>query len=88
MALDLTPLDLSHALPGPTASTMLADYGARVLKLEPPDGGEMSRAWGPPFYGEGQPEAFALTPLAGAIQGATIAAKANRTSRNGPDVSR
>lgn len=53
MALDdITVLDLSHALAGPTASTMLADYGARVLKLEPPDGGEMSRSWGPPFYGE------------------------------------
>jgi crotonobetainyl-CoA:carnitine CoA-transferase CaiB-like acyl-CoA transferase len=52
MALDdITVLDLSHALAGPTASTMLADYGARVLKLEPPDG-EMSRGWGPPFYGE------------------------------------
>ena len=49
---DITVLDLSHALAGPTASTMLADYGARVLKLEPPDGGEMSRGWGPPFYGE------------------------------------
>ena len=49
---DLTVLDLSHALAGPTASTMLADYGAHVLKLEPPDGGEMSRGWGPPFYGE------------------------------------
>ena len=48
---DVTVLDLSHALAGPTASTMLADYGARVLKLEPPDGGEMSRGWGPPFYG-------------------------------------
>ena len=53
MALDdLTVLDLSHALAGPTASTMLADCGARVPKLEPPDGGEMSRGWGPPFYGE------------------------------------
>jgi crotonobetainyl-CoA:carnitine CoA-transferase CaiB-like acyl-CoA transferase len=47
---DITVLDLSHALAGPFASTMLGDYGARVIKIEPPDG-EMSRAWGPPFYG-------------------------------------
>jgi crotonobetainyl-CoA:carnitine CoA-transferase CaiB-like acyl-CoA transferase len=47
---DITVLDLSHALAGPFASTMLADYGARVIKLEPPDG-DISRAWGPPFHG-------------------------------------
>jgi crotonobetainyl-CoA:carnitine CoA-transferase CaiB-like acyl-CoA transferase len=50
MALDdVVVLDLSHALAGPFASTMLADYGATVIKIEPPEG-EMSRAWGPPFY--------------------------------------
>jgi formyl-CoA transferase/CoA:oxalate CoA-transferase len=47
---DVTVLDLSHALAGPFASTMLADYGANVIKIEPPEG-EMSRGWGPPFYG-------------------------------------
>jgi crotonobetainyl-CoA:carnitine CoA-transferase CaiB-like acyl-CoA transferase len=48
---DVTILDLSHALAGPFATTMLADYGANVIKIEPPEG-EMSRSWGPPFYGE------------------------------------
>jgi formyl-CoA transferase/CoA:oxalate CoA-transferase len=48
---DVTVLDLSHALAGPFATTMLADYGANVIKIEPPEG-EMSRSWGPPFYGE------------------------------------
>lgn len=47
---DVTILDLSHALAGPFASTMLADYGADVVKIEPL-GGEIARAWGPPFYG-------------------------------------
>ncbi len=49
---DLTVLDLSHALAGPFATTMLADYGAEVIKIETPGTGDMSRAWGPPFYGE------------------------------------
>jgi len=50
-ALDhITVLDLSHALAGPFASTMLADFGAHVVKIEPP-GGDMSRGWGPPFVG-------------------------------------
>src|SRR6266566_2146396 len=53
---DVVVLDLSHALAGPFASTMLADYGATVIKIEPPEG-EMARAWGPPFY-EGETAYF------------------------------
>jgi len=52
MALDdVTVIDLSHALAGPFASTILADHGARVLKIEPPGHGDIARKWGPPFYG-------------------------------------
>jgi CoA:oxalate CoA-transferase len=29
---------------------MLGDFGARIIKIEPP-GGDIARAWGPPFYG-------------------------------------
>src|SRR5256714_8363911 len=47
---DVTILDLSHALAGPFASTMLGDYGADIIKIEPLEG-EIARAWGPPFYG-------------------------------------
>ncbi|HYM12492.1 MAG TPA: CoA transferase, partial [Bryobacterales bacterium] len=48
---DLKVLDLSHALAGPYCTLLLAHYGARVYKLEPPGAGEMGRAWGPPFTG-------------------------------------
>jgi crotonobetainyl-CoA:carnitine CoA-transferase CaiB-like acyl-CoA transferase len=46
---DVTVLDLSHALAGPFASTLLGDYGADVIKIEPLDG-DIARTWGPPFY--------------------------------------
>ncbi len=49
---DITVLDLSHALAGPLASTLLADFGARVIKVETPGSGDIARHWGPPFYGD------------------------------------
>ncbi len=45
---DVTILDLSHALAGPFCSTMLGDFGARVIKVEPPTG-DIARAWGVPL---------------------------------------
>jgi crotonobetainyl-CoA:carnitine CoA-transferase CaiB-like acyl-CoA transferase len=44
-------VDLSRALAGPHAAMMLGDLGARVVKVENPDGGDDSRGWGPPFVG-------------------------------------
>lgn len=49
---DITVLDLSHALAGPLTSTLLADFGARVIKLETPGSGDIARKWGPPFHGD------------------------------------
>ncbi|HWE29100.1 MAG TPA: CoA transferase, partial [Polyangia bacterium] len=46
---DLTVLDLSRILSGPYCSMYLADFGARVIKLEHPDGGDDTRGFGPPF---------------------------------------
>ncbi len=45
----VTVVDLSRALAGPQATMMLADLGARVIKVEIPEGGDDSRGWGPPF---------------------------------------
>ena len=49
---DVTVVDLSHALAGPLATTLLADFGATVIKVEPPGQGDIARGWGPPFHGE------------------------------------
>ncbi|MGN9844690.1 CaiB/BaiF CoA transferase family protein [Nonomuraea sp. H19] len=48
---DIVVLDLSRALAGPHATQLLGDLGARVIKVEHPDGGDESRGWGPPFVG-------------------------------------
>jgi crotonobetainyl-CoA:carnitine CoA-transferase CaiB-like acyl-CoA transferase len=41
-------VDLSCVLAGPFATQLLADFGAEVQKVEPPDG-DPTRGWGPPF---------------------------------------
>jgi crotonobetainyl-CoA:carnitine CoA-transferase CaiB-like acyl-CoA transferase len=46
-------LDLTRVLAGPWASQLLADYGADVIKIEEPSGGDDSRKWGPPWLDAG-----------------------------------
>jgi formyl-CoA transferase len=44
----LKVIDLTRVLGGPYATQALADHGADVVKIEPPQGDEV-RDWGPPF---------------------------------------
>ncbi len=48
---EIRVLDFSHALAGRFCTSVMADFGASVYKLESPAGGDMGRGWGPPFAG-------------------------------------
>lgn len=48
----LKVVDLSRVLGGPFCTQILADHGAEVIKVEPPQGDE-TRTWGPPFNEDG-----------------------------------
>jgi len=53
-ALDgLVVADFSRVLAGPYATMLLADLGAEVVKVERPDTGDDTRAWGPPYDADG-----------------------------------
>jgi crotonobetainyl-CoA:carnitine CoA-transferase CaiB-like acyl-CoA transferase len=52
-------LDLSRILAGPTATQLLGDFGADILKIERPGNGDDTRSWGPPYVvgADGKPTA-------------------------------
>ncbi|MDA8520178.1 CaiB/BaiF CoA transferase family protein [Acidovorax sp. NCPPB 4044] len=45
----LRVLDLSRILAGPSATQLLGDLGADVVKVEKPEEGDDTRKWGPPY---------------------------------------
>jgi crotonobetainyl-CoA:carnitine CoA-transferase CaiB-like acyl-CoA transferase len=45
----LRVLELARILAGPWTGQLLADLGADVVKVERPEAGDDTRAWGPPF---------------------------------------
>jgi crotonobetainyl-CoA:carnitine CoA-transferase CaiB-like acyl-CoA transferase len=46
----ITVIDLTTSIAGPYATMLLADMGARVIKVERPGSGDDCRAWGPPWH--------------------------------------
>lgn len=48
----LTVIDFTRVLSGPYCTMVLADHGARVIKIEHPVRGDDTRHWGPPFIGD------------------------------------
>ena len=54
-------LDLSRVLAGPYCTMLLADLGARVIKVEHPRDGDVTRGWGPPVHAESGLSAYFLS---------------------------
>ncbi|MGN8549629.1 CaiB/BaiF CoA transferase family protein [Bradyrhizobium sp. 13971] len=46
----ITVVELGHSVAAPYAGLILADLGARVIKVENPKSGDYARGWGPPFW--------------------------------------
>jgi crotonobetainyl-CoA:carnitine CoA-transferase CaiB-like acyl-CoA transferase len=46
---DLCVVEIGHSLAAPYAGLILAQLGARVIKIEQANGGDYARGWGPPF---------------------------------------
>jgi crotonobetainyl-CoA:carnitine CoA-transferase CaiB-like acyl-CoA transferase len=57
----ITVLDASRVLSGPFCTMQLGDLGADVVSVERPDGGDQTRGWTPPTYGDSGESAYYLS---------------------------
>lgn len=46
----ITAVEMGHSVAAPVAGLVLADLGARLVKVERPGRGDDARTWGPPFW--------------------------------------
>ena len=46
----ITVVEMGHSVAAPFGGQILADLGARVVKIEKPGAGDDARTWGPPFW--------------------------------------
>jgi len=56
----LRVIELGQAVSGPYCAKLFADYGADVIKIEPPNDGDVARRWGPFPHDEPHPEKSGL----------------------------
>jgi crotonobetainyl-CoA:carnitine CoA-transferase CaiB-like acyl-CoA transferase len=56
----VTVVELGTSVAAPVAGMVLAELGARVIKIENPQGGDDARRWGPPFENGVSPVFLAL----------------------------
>jgi crotonobetainyl-CoA:carnitine CoA-transferase CaiB-like acyl-CoA transferase len=57
---DIKVLDLTHHIAGPYCTKLLADFGAEVIKIEPPGRGDPARRAGPFYQDEPHPDKSGL----------------------------
>ena len=62
---DLVVLDIASFIAGPVATTFLADFGAKVIKVEAPAGDGLRSLWN----GPGMPASTCGVPRSAAISG-------------------
>jgi crotonobetainyl-CoA:carnitine CoA-transferase CaiB-like acyl-CoA transferase len=53
-------VEIGNSIAAPFAGMILAELGAKVIKVEPPEGGDPARGWGPPFFDGASPHHAAM----------------------------
>jgi crotonobetainyl-CoA:carnitine CoA-transferase CaiB-like acyl-CoA transferase len=81
-------LDLSRVMAGPWCSQILADLGADVIKVERPEVGDDTRAWGPPFLRDSEGRSLASSGYFLCVNRGKRSVTLNLNSPEGQDIVR